>query len=133
MIEKGKQKGLTLFIDTASDSIIQISIHQNGTILAKKKFQAPRRQAEKLLPAIENLLNKNNFTLKQIGKIEVVTAGGSFTSLRIGVLTANALAFALGVEVCAVSEINQPIPGRLKKSNGVMVAVPEYGREPNIG
>jgi hypothetical protein len=86
--------------------------------------------------------------------IAVVCGPGSFTSLRIGVSTANALAYALGVSVVGVGK-DEPLDkvaglfsrvrpgrktldsrprfreGRLYRGNDNIV-LPEYGQEPNI-
>ena len=62
-----------------------------------------------------------------IKKIVVVNVGESFTALRIGVLTANALGYALGIPVIS----NQgTVATKLKKFS---VVAPIYQREPNIG
>ncbi len=50
----------------------------------------------------------------------------SFTSLRIGIAAANALAFAWGIKV-------EDEQGRFKKSNGLQIVEPIYDREANIG
>ena len=51
-----KKAELILFIDTASATEIVLALKSGGKFLAKKKFLAPKKQAEKLLPAIEKLL-----------------------------------------------------------------------------
>ena len=62
-------------------------------------------------------------------KIKVENYGGSFTSLRIGVITANALAYALKIPVEANSKINH----KNKKFGLYSIVEPVYDREPNIG
>jgi len=126
---------MTLFINTASyDEIIISLLSPEGKKIKTKKFKALRRQAEKLLPAVSKLLLLASKKLTDLKKIQVVVSGGSFTSLRIGVVTANALAYALKIPVEAVSaggEIlkNQPA----KRFNSYVIVSPQYDREPNIG
>jgi len=93
--------------------------------VAGKKIKAERQEAEKLLPAVEALLKNKKRSLKQIKKIEVANRGGSFTSLRVGVVTANALAYALGIDV----EGNKKSKAKNKKFS---VVEPFYDREPEI-
>ena len=48
---------MTLFINTASyDEVIVSLLSSEGKKIKTKKFKAPRKQAEKLLPAVSKLL-----------------------------------------------------------------------------
>ena len=115
---------MILCINTNNDGGIKLALKQGSKSVAEKMFKAERLEAEKLLPAVEVLLKAKKINLKQIKKIEVANRGGSFTSLRIGVVTANALAYALGV----------PVKGgkRLAGSKNFSIIEPIYDREPEI-
>lgn len=117
---------MVLTINTSLGDEIAISLLGGGKAI-NSKIKAPRQQAEKLLPLIEKLLFKNNLSWRQIKEIRVQDEGGSFTSLRIGVLTANALAYALGVPIQAIDG------GKAFKFSGGEVIKPRYQSEPNIG
>ena len=126
---------MILFINTASyDEIAIALLSMDGKKIKSRKFKAPRQQAEKLLPAVSKILAANNSSLKDLEKIQVVVSGGSFTSLRIGVVTANALAYALNIAIEAVS-----VEGKILTSQGAKkfatynIVTPQYDREPNIG
>ncbi len=94
---------------------------KEGTkLIVRKEFEAPQQQAEKLLPAIEKILISNKLKLSDIKEIEVEAAGEGFSSLRIGVTTANTLAYALSTLLS--------IPGKGR----VTLAAPKYSREPSI-
>lgn len=117
---------MTLYIDTTQNNLIEISLKdKTGRVIAAKKFKSHRTQAEKLLPAVEKLLKANRLKLKDIKRIEAANNGGSFTSLRIGVVTANALGYALKVGVKG---------DKGTKAKGVKFSVvePLYDREPEI-
>jgi len=126
---------MILFINTASyDEIIITLLSPDGQKIKSKKFKAPRQQAEKLLPAVAKILLVANKELKDITKIQVVVTGGSFTSLRIGVVTANALAYALNISVEAVSASGEILKNQAaKKFATYNIVTPQYDREPNIG
>jgi tRNA threonylcarbamoyl adenosine modification protein YeaZ len=126
---------MTLFINTASyDEIVIALISEDGKKIKTKKFKAARQQAEKLLPAVDKLLESQNKKLKDITKVQVVVTGGSFTSLRIGVVTANALAYALKISVEAVSADGDVLKNQAaKKFATYNIVTPQYDREPNIG
>ena len=126
---------MTLFINTASyDEIVITLLSDKGKKIKTKKFKAPRQQAEKLLPAVDKLFLTNNFSLQELKKIQVVVSGGSFTSLRIGVVTANALAYALHIPIEAVSAAGEILKDQqTKKFATYNIVSPQYDREPNIG
>ncbi len=128
---------MILYIDTTKNDIVEIALKQGSLILAGKKFKARYRQAEKLLPEIDKMLKIKKLKLSVIKIIQVANQGGSFTSLRIGVVTANALGYALGVPV--VAEEVKGVAKGYKKSKKVVVdgkniymVKPKYEREPNI-
>lgn len=121
---------MILYINTTLNDQVKISLQEGGKIVASKIFKARYRQAEKLLLEIDKLLKSKKISLDKIGKIKVANSGGSFTSLRIGVVTANALAYALGIPVEAEEgKVKTVKVGRGRKIN---IALPHYDREPNI-
>lgn len=126
---------MILGINTTSLEQIVITLSDDNNHRVKtKKIKAPRKQAEKLLPGVANLLKQENITLKQIKKIQVVSVGGSFTSLRIGVITANALAYALNISIEAIDSEGNLLPEQgLKEFATYKIVSPQYDREPNIG
>ena len=116
---------MILKIDTTKGDNVLISLIDGKKIVAKKSFLAPRLQAEKLLPAIEKIIKDCGINLKQIKKIEAANIGGRFSALRIGVVTANALGYALGVPVAGSDQ-------KKKKAGKIQIVVPRYDREPSI-
>jgi tRNA A37 threonylcarbamoyladenosine modification protein TsaB len=138
---------MTLYINTTKNNLIEISLKNKNKVISVKKFKSHRAQAEKLLPAIEKLLKANKLKLSNLASIEVADRGGSFTSLRIGVVTANALAYALGIAVAGGAG-GQELPVSLSarfdreprrasrggkvKNQKFSVVEPAYDREPEI-
>jgi tRNA A37 threonylcarbamoyladenosine modification protein TsaB len=119
---------LILNINTSDNEIIELSLEREGIIIKNKKIKAHRSQAEKLLPAIEKLILSAKTELSFLKKIKVEHRGSSFTSLRIGVLTANALAYALNIPV----ETFVPDKKNIKKINNFNIVTPKYDRDPDI-
>ena len=116
---------MTLYINTTQNNLVELAIKDKNKLVAFKKFSSHRTQAEKLLPAIEKLLKAKKLKLSDLDGVAVENRGGSFTSLRIGVVTANALGYALGI----------PVKGGQKsevKSKKFSVVEPFYDREPEI-
>lgn len=127
---------MILYINTIEGHNIEIALKNSiGDILIHKKLQAKYRQAEKLLPEIDKMLKKKNISLNKLKSIEVENEGiinflkefrTSFTALRIGVVTANALGYSLGIPVYEAKEKD-----RVKKINRFSIK-PIYNKEPNI-
>jgi len=118
---------MILHIDTTKNDLVAIAVKDKNRLIAETSFNSRRTQAEKLLPAIEKLLKTNKLKLSNLGGIAVENIGGSFTSLRLGVITANALAYALGILVAGSkkSEVRS-------KKGSFSVVKPIYDREPEI-
>jgi tRNA threonylcarbamoyladenosine biosynthesis protein TsaB len=75
---------------------------------------AAQRSARSLAPTIQQLLRESHVSPAELQLIAVTTGPGSFTSLRIGLATAKALAYALGAEVQGVNTLEaiaQQVPG----------------------
>jgi len=138
-----------LFISTAEARKMFLALFDSrGHILIRKNIQSKNKQSEKLLSGIDKILaleSKRFGNMKNkcrlIGKIDglaVVKGPGSFTALRIGIATANAIAFALGIPVVGIlngeqEEMIQCAKKKVKKCKKGEYAIPEYGMEPNIG
>ena len=126
-----------LYINTASaDSIFLALIDSQGQILIKKTVPAKYMQSEKLLLNIQKLVNKK---LGKLKGIIVIEGPGSFTALRIGVTTANTMAWALQIPIIGISLDNKTDEGlikegynKLKKIKKFKAVMPKYGRQPNI-
>lgn len=115
-------------INTIKDDNRNIEVileEKAGKMVDRLEVEAHYSQAEKLLPLVEKILNKHHLGLNDLKSIKVQDQGGSFTSLRIGVITANALGYALGIPV-----IGQKGTG--KKSKGIYLVEPKYSGKPNI-
>ncbi len=69
---------------------------------------------EKLLPAIDWLLNETGSDRRSIDVFAVTRGPGSFTGVRIGLATMQGMALALGKSVCAMSTHEAIAPARGK-------------------
>ena len=123
---------MILFINTSDKEKIYLRLErragQKKETVSRLSLTAPRRQSEKLLPAIQKLMGKTRVSLEDLSEIRVAASGGSFTALRIGIATANALAYALKIPVYPIGQEKT-----IKKSRGLQIVSPAYDREPNIG
>jgi tRNA A37 threonylcarbamoyladenosine modification protein TsaB len=119
------EKIMILHIDTTGREEVTIKLTKVKKVLISKTFFAFRKQAEKLLPEIDKLLRKTKASLSDIETVQIANHGGSFTSLRIGVTTANALAYAIGSALAGTA-------GKPRKAGKISVVEPIYNSEPDI-
>lgn len=131
---------MILYIDTTDNEFMTIALfkHESNSfsLISLLKIKAFRKQSEKLLPNIEKILKDKKMTLSDLDLICVNDEGGSFTSLRIGIITANALAYALKIKVQAanITEDNKLVlkDYQGKKFLNNYIVEPKYSAEPNI-
>jgi tRNA threonylcarbamoyl adenosine modification protein YeaZ len=131
---------MILFINTAEEKNILVALIDNQKIKAKQESKSEYRQIEELLPLIAKLLKSNKVKLEDLSGIIVVVGPGGFTSIRIGVVTANILSFALNIPVVGVKkEVEHDLAdlveeglAKLKKAKTGEIVMPFYDKEPNI-
>jgi tRNA threonylcarbamoyladenosine biosynthesis protein TsaB len=92
---------LTLGIESATDHGA-VALSKGTQLLGQVSFAARMGQAEKLVPAIDALLQLHCVKQSDVRLIAVGTGPGSFTGLRIGMATAKGLAQALGIPLVGV-------------------------------
>lgn len=84
---------LTLAIDTAT-KVCTIALCDNQRILAEYTVNVGMTHSEGLLPQIEQLLKRTGVKKEAIELLAVSMGPGSFTGLRIGLATAEAMAYS---------------------------------------
>jgi tRNA threonylcarbamoyladenosine biosynthesis protein TsaB len=95
---------IILTIDTC-ESYCSTALIKNGVILAGYSENIGRGHAEKLLPAIESILDSAQENWADIDKIAVITGPGTFTGLRIGLSVARGLAISLKIPCVGISAL----------------------------
>jgi tRNA threonylcarbamoyladenosine biosynthesis protein TsaB len=90
---------LVLAFDTATD-VAAIALVRGGDALAERKSRPVR-----ILEDADGLLEEAGLERSAIEGLVVGTGPGSYTGLRMGLVTARALAFALDVPVAGVSTL----------------------------
>ncbi|PTX57132.1 tRNA threonylcarbamoyl adenosine modification protein YeaZ [Litoreibacter ponti] len=95
---------LTLAFDTSA-------AHCAAALLSGERLVASRRedmvkgQAERLMPLLEELLAEAGVTWRDLDRIGVGIGPGNFTGIRISVSAARGLALALGIPAIGVSTL----------------------------
>lgn len=90
---------LILAFDTATDAAT-VALVQDGDVLGERRSRAAR-----ILKDIEELLAEARLEADDVDAIAVGTGPGSYTGLRMGLVTARTLAVSLNVPVAGVSTL----------------------------
>ena len=96
---------LILGIETATAQV-GCAIGGHEGVLASFHAARGRRHAETLVPAIDFIRRQTRIELDEIGAVAADVGPGLFTGLRVGVVTAKAMAMALRVPVIGVSSLD---------------------------
>lgn len=74
-----------------------------GNLLAQRQLEAGRKHVRDLVPFIGGLIQESGWAVAELDAIAVGTGPGSYTGLRIGVMTARTLALATGARLLGIS------------------------------
>ena len=113
---------LLLAADT-SLPILSAALLRDGSLLGALALEGRSSRNEKLLPAIDWLLQESAVDRRDIDLFAVTRGPGSFTGVRIGLATMQGMALALDKPLCAMSTHEAIAP-----SWGCVVITDEAGR-----
>lgn len=112
----------------------QVSLYNDDTLLSTRQWLAHRELTVTLFQKIDELLLDTSKKLDNIGGIVCFEGPGSFTGLRIGLTTANTLAYACTIPIVAKKDDNWAEKGiaALRSGEDQKVVLPFYGSEAHI-
>ncbi len=93
-----------LLIDTSSDTMVLLLQRNEVTIDSIFREGKSDHQAF-IVPLIEDLLKRNKLDVKSLDGIVIGIGPGSYTGLRIGVMTAKMIGYATKINVYQVSSL----------------------------
>ena len=97
--------GVILCIETATTNC-SVALGKEGKLLAlKEDYSNNYSHAERLHVFIEEILNENQLSPKDLSAIAVSKGPGSYTGLRIGVSAAKGLCFSLDIPLISVATL----------------------------
>ena len=128
-----------LFINTAIQGQINLAIFDEQKKLNADFTNVEYEYSKKLLSEIDTLLKSLKITVKDISGIIAVHGPGRFSALRVGVTTANTLAWSNNIPVLGIpldesddTNIINHIQTLRESKEFTQPVVPQYGQEPNI-
>lgn len=121
--------GLVVAIDSSRREGGSVALAEGGTLLAER-FHDPRLgYAESFFGLLDECLLSANREPQQIRALAVVSGPGSFTGLRIGVMTAKSLAFARQLPLYACGSLELLATRALSQGSGSILALMDAGRD----
>ena len=134
---------MILGIDTSGEVCYIALIDQANNSVKCTQFNHNRQLIEQLPAYIDAFLAENNATLKDIECLVCGTGPGSFTGVRVGVMYAKTLAFALGKPVIGISSfeaaayedisINRAVVCTSKRNEVIAALYPAGSKQSLIG
>lgn len=94
-----------LSIETAT-SVCATALYVNGKLIDSKTINSDKSHSTMLLQFIEELLETNSITKKDLSAIAISEGPGSYTGLRIGLSTTKGLCYALDIPLIAVNTLD---------------------------
>lgn len=91
-----------LYINTSMSENIEISMYVKSKIKTKTKKIIKGNMSNELLNFIDNFIKENKLKISHLDAISVYCGPGSYTSLRIGINTANTLGWVLNVPIFCI-------------------------------
>jgi tRNA threonylcarbamoyladenosine biosynthesis protein TsaB len=131
---------MLLALDT-STSYAALALAEEGKLLAELNWQVGQRHSTALFARLTWLLEQHGVPMAALDGIAVATGPGSFNGVRVGLATAKALAFALGLPLYGVPTLDvigwgaalvrEPIWALLDAGRGQIYAAEYATREPS--
>ena len=112
---------LILALSTSS-STASVAIYNSDTdTVIEKICTGGKTHSETLMPTVSELFEETAIEPAQIDMIAVDVGPGSFTGVRIGVATGNAMAMALNKQMAAVSSLEALAFSKYSQSTAVLL------------
>lgn len=97
---------MLLALDTATNAVTVAVLDEDARVLGARTVLDERRHTETLAPAVRDALAEAGVAPAGLTEIVVGVGPGPFTGLRVGVVTARTMAFALGIPVHGVCSLD---------------------------
>lgn len=109
-------------------------LDEQGKVISEYFEELNRQMAKELPGKISDLLAREGQGMGDLSGLIFYSGPGSFTGLRIGAATVNALAYGIGAPVVATRGDNWLSDGiaRLQSGDTDQTALPHYGAEARV-
>src|SRR5262245_54270024 len=80
----------------------QVAVALGERVVGRRSLDEGRRHARDLAPAVADLLRDQGWSARQLDAVLVSRGPGSYTGLRVGIVSAKALAYATGCAILGI-------------------------------
>jgi len=94
-----------LIIETSGRAGV-VALAHGSKLLAERRLDEARRHARDLAPQVAELLKEQAWTARQLNGVIVSRGPGSYTGLRVGIMSAKALAYATSCKLFGIDTFN---------------------------
>jgi tRNA threonylcarbamoyladenosine biosynthesis protein TsaB len=91
-----------LLVLETSGRVGQVALAEGPVLRGVKRLEEARRHARDLAPAVRDLLAAHGWQPRDVAAVIVGLGPGSYTGLRVGIMSAKALAYATGCALLAI-------------------------------
>jgi tRNA threonylcarbamoyl adenosine modification protein YeaZ len=98
------EASLVLALDTST--VVNVGLARGAQVLAAATVADQMAHVEQLMPLVSECVDTAGIRVADIDKLIVGLGPGPFTGLRVGVVTARVLGFALGVELRGICSLD---------------------------
>ena len=101
-----------LLIVETSHRVGLVAVALGDRLVGERRLDEARRHARDLAPAIRGLLLEQGWRVRDLDAVVVSRGPGSYTGLRVGIMSAKMLAYATGCTLLAIdtfAAIHQPL------------------------
>jgi tRNA threonylcarbamoyl adenosine modification protein YeaZ len=120
--------GLVLAVDTSAD-VAGVAVANSAGVIASGCRPAVGRQVEELAPLIQRVMAEASADFSLISQVVCAVGPGPYTSLRVGVMTAQVLAAAIGAKAYGVCT-HDVLASQFSADHAVVVITQARRREP---
>lgn len=123
---------ISLVMDT-SNSYLAVGLFKDNMCLEAFQEKGSRRQSEKAIPSLKELLDRHHIALKDVNEMIITSGPGSYTGVRVAMTIAKTLAAVSDVRIKSVSSLaayagmNQALSVIDARGHKVFVGVYENG------
>ena len=111
-----------------SHRVGKVALALGDNIIAERTLDDQRRHARDLAPAIHELLKASDWRLREMDGVIVSRGPGSYTGLRVGLMSAKTLAYATGCALLAINTFDAiAISARAESVNIDVIADAQQG------
>jgi tRNA threonylcarbamoyl adenosine modification protein YeaZ len=120
--------GLVLAVDTSAD-VAGVAVANSARVIASGCRPAVGRQVEELAPLIQRVMAEGSADFSLISHVICAVGPGPYSSLRVGVMTAQVLAAATGAKAYGVCT-HDVLASQFSADHEVVVVTQARRREP---